>query len=75
MDIDLLSYMNLIIKAHLKYSGDTWQGYGWHFRQREGLTTKMQWATTDPTLWNLRSIYRPHQCQKMQTTLQLLSLS
>ena len=50
---DLLSYMNLIIEAHLKYSCDAWQGYGWCFRQRAGLSTKMQWATIDPTLWNL----------------------
>ena len=30
---DLLSYMNLIIEAHLEYSGDAWQVYGQRFRQ------------------------------------------
>ena len=50
---DLLSYMNLIIKAHLEYSGDAWQGYDQSFKQRAAMTTKMQWATTDPTLRNL----------------------
>ena len=39
---DLLSYMNLIIEAHLEYSGDAWQGYGRRFRQRAALSTKMQ---------------------------------
>ena len=50
---DLLSYMNLIIKVHLEYSGDSWQGYDQHFRQRVAMTTKIQWTTTDLTLWNL----------------------
>ena len=45
--------MNLIIEAHLEYSGDAWQGYDRRFRQRAASTTKTEWATIDPTLWNL----------------------
>ena len=45
--------MFLIVEVHLKYSGDAWQGYDQHFRQRVVLTTKIQWTTIDPTLWNL----------------------
>ena len=30
----LLGYMNLIIKAHLEYFGQAWQGYDGCFQQR-----------------------------------------
>ena len=60
---DLLSYMSLIIKAHLKYSGDAWQGYDQSFKQRVAMTTKMQWATTDPTLWNLAGHANATRCK------------
>ena len=66
--------MNLIIEALFKYSGDAWQGYDQHFRQRVALTTKyaMDYSrshTMEPF------VCRPHQCQKMQMLLQALSLS
>ena len=50
---DLLGNLNLIIEAHLEFSGDAWLGYDRHFQQRATSLPELEWARIDSTLWNL----------------------
>jgi len=50
---DLLGYQNLILEAHLEYSGDGWAVYDHCFCQISATLLGIPWARRDGNLWNM----------------------
>ena len=50
---NMLSYLALIIEAHMEYEGNGWLGYDHQFRQNAAASPDIIWARFDPTLWNV----------------------